>query len=123
MTLAVVVPRSTSRSDSRAAVFFAPDWKHLRDIRRERAISSSPIYIIVDTGAFVSGEVPNLLGTTPAPDVEGETLITLFNTHRPLTRSTALRTLAREALAANRQPEDIDAWARQLADDVADATD
>jgi hypothetical protein len=59
----------------------------------------------------------------PALDDQGEELIAAVRAGRPLVRSEELRALARRALAANREPADIDAWAGQLARDVADATD
>jgi len=64
-----------------------------------------------------------LLDLAVPRDEHGEGLVRALRKGETLRRSDGLRALARRALLANRAPEDLEAWARQLAEDTADATD
>lgn len=62
-------------------------------------------------------------GRGVATALRSEDIIVAVREGRALPRSERLRALAQQALEANRRPEAVEAWAKQLADDVADLTD
>ncbi len=132
MTLEVVSSHSTSTSEDEATVTDRPFRMHWRTWPPVRIY---PLAFDVWEMALDQGAAAKLLAApsdrwivrlvhpTPARDEYGENLILAFRQGVTLRRSEQLRSRARRALEANREPDDLDAWARRLAEDTADAID